>query len=274
MKKRADVLDTAVRAALAAGKLLMGSYGKLSAGQIHSKSKNDFVTDLDRKSEKLVVSAIRKSFPEDAIQAEEGGVTPGGGRVWIIDPLDGTSNYIHQIPLFAVSIGVMEGGRLTAGVVYDPLHKELFTARRGKGAFLNGKRLRVTKTPKLARAFMATGIPFRAHDRFQQYLKSFETISLSSAGMRRCGSAALDLSYVAAGRFDGFWELDLSPWDIAAGSLIVTEAGGKATDFWGKEDHLKSGDTLASNGVIHGELQKILSRLVTPLGKDKLCPSA
>lgn len=274
LKKTKNPLPIAIEAARAGGRVLLASYGKLKRGQISMKTKNDFVTEIDKRSEKTVISIIKRHFPADTIQAEESGVTPGEGRLWIIDPLDGTSNYIHQLPAFAVSIGVLEAGRLRAGVIYDPLHDELFQAERGKGAFLNGRRLRVTRVPKLADSLMATGFPFRARVRFDQYYESFRRITLASVGLRRCGSAALDLAYVACGRFDGFWEMDLSPWDIAAGALLIEEAGGRITDFWGESDYLKSGDTLASNGLIHRELQTITSKIFTPTGTDKLCHSA
>lgn len=263
----------AKEAALAAGKILMASYGRLKNGDVSQKSKNDFVTTIDKRSEKAILLILKKYFPDDVIQAEESGVTPGHGALWIIDPLDGTSNYIHQFPLFSVSIGLMEHGHLSFGVIYDPVHKELFTAERGKGAFLNGKRIRVSPTPKLASGLMATGFPFRARDRFDEYVESFSRITLASAGMRRGGSAALDLAYVACGRFDAFWELDLSPWDIAAGAVIVEEAGGVISDMWGKREFLKSGDTLASNGRIHGELARITGSVFSHTAKDKLCRS-
>lgn len=264
-------LNVARQAALKAGKLLMASYGKLRTSQIGMKAKNDFVTDLDRRSERLIVSMIKKHFPDHAIQAEEGGVTRGQNALWVIDPLDGTSNYIHQFPQFSVSIAVMDQKGIQTGVVYDPLHKEFFHAERKKGAYLNGRRLRVTRVPKLADALMTTGIPFRARDRFDEYLRSFRAISMGSVGLRRGGSAALDLAYVACGRFDGFWEMDLSPWDIAAGALIIQEAGGKITDLWGGKDFLKNGDTLASNGKIHSQLLAITRRIFTPVNKDKRC---
>ena len=251
------ILNTARRASLEAGLLLMKHYGKLKRSEIGQKSKNDFVTKVDRMSEALIIRCIRRSFPGHSIQAEESGRTGGDGTCWIIDPLDGTSNYIHQFPMFAVSIGIAHRGALIAGIIYDPVHREMFAARRGGGAFLNGRRLRVSKIKKLADALMATGIPFRARSRFQQYFRSLQTISLASAGMRRGGSAALDLAYVACGRFDGFWEINLSPWDIAAGALLIGEAGGSISDVRGRPDPMESGDVLASNGLIHGELKAI-----------------
>ena len=251
------ILSIAQRASLEAGQLLMKHYGKLKRSEIGQKSKNDFVTKVDRMSEALIIRCIRRSFPGHSIQAEESGRARGDGTCWIIDPLDGTSNYIHQFPMFAVSIGIVQGGTLIVGAIYDPVHREMFTAIHGGGAFLNGRRLRVSRIKKLADALMATGIPFRARSRFKQYFRSLQTISLASAGMRRGGSAALDLAYVACGRFDGFWEINLSPWDIAAGALLIREGGGSISDVWGHPDPMQNGDVLASNGHIHGELKAI-----------------
>ena len=264
-------MSVAMEAACLAGKTLMASYGKLSDSQISMKSKNDFVTEIDKKSEQLIISTIKKYFPNHAIQGEESGVSSGKSVLWIIDPLDGTSNYIHNIPIFSVSIGIMENNRLKAGLIYDPVHREIFHAQKGHGAYLNKKRINVTKIRSMPDALMVTGIPFRARDRFEEYMESFRKISLGTVGMRRGGSAALDLAYVACGRFDGFWELDLSPWDIAAGALILEEAGGKITDMWGRGDYLKNGDTLATNGLIHHELCKITSKIFTPSKMDKRC---
>ncbi len=259
------ILKTAKEAAWEAGELLLQYYGKLKHSEISQKSKNDFVTKVDKLSEKLIIDRIRKRYPHHAIQAEESGVTSGDETCWIIDPLDGTSNYIHQFPLFSVSIGVSEKGKLSAGVIYDPLHRETFTVLRGKGAFLNDRRIHVSGTKKLASSLMGTGIPFRARNRFRQYFKSLRTISLASAGMRRGGSAALDLAYVACGRFDGFWEINLSPWDVAAGALLIQEAGGQISDVWGGKDFLRNGDILASNSHIHQELRTITASIFKPL---------
>ncbi|MCG3176006.1 MAG: Inositol-1-monophosphatase [Candidatus Omnitrophica bacterium] len=254
----------AVNAARAAGKLLMSHYGRLQRSQISAKSRNDFVTVVDKRSEKLITALIRSAYPDHAILGEEGGASGHGQVRWIIDPLDGTSNYIHHFPMFAVSIAVADRQGLQVGVVYDPLHEELFTALRGHGAHLNGRPISVSGTRKLADAFMATGIPFRARPRFDQYLKAFGKISMASAGMRRGGSAALDLAYVACGRFDGFFEINLSPWDIAAAALMIQEAGGRVTDFWGSSGFLGSGDVLASNRRIHAELHAITRVSVRP----------
>ncbi len=254
----------AEKAALEAGALLLRSYGKLKSSQIHTKSKNDFVTELDKRSEKLIIAAIRQSFPHHSIQGEESGLTEGEGALWIIDPLDGTANYIHQFPMFSVSIGIAVKGVLEAGVIYDPVHHELFSARRGGGAYLNKKPIHVSQVKDLSDALMTTGIPFRGRNRFDEYISSFKQISLASSGMRRGGSAALDLAYVACGRLDGFWEINLSSWDIAAGALIIQEAGGKVTDMWGKPGYLDSGDVLASNHKIHSQIQKVTSSTLSP----------
>ena len=251
------ILRTAKQAALDAGKLLIKHYGKLKTSEIGQKSRNDFVTVVDKLSEKLILKHIHKTFPDHAILAEESGVSPGDSTCWIIDPLDGTSNYIHRFPMFAVSIGVAHRGVLVAGVVYDPLHQEMFSAQTGKGAFLNGRRIRTSSVKRLTNALMATGIPFRARNRFGQYFKSLRVISMASAGIRRGGSAALDLAYVSCGRFDGFWEINLSPWDIAAGALLIQEAGGRISDVRGRPEHMKNGDVLASNGLIHNELKAV-----------------
>ncbi len=267
------ILGVAILAAKKAGRLLVANYGRLKQSDIQAKSKNDFVTSIDKRSERIIVSTVHSHFPDHGILGEEGGQQRGKRTYWIIDPLDGTSNYIHLFPMFSVSIGVIERGKIIAGVVYDPLHKELFSALRGHGAFLNGKKIHTTSTRSLSQAFMATGIPFRARDRFSQYVASFEKISLGSVGVRRGGSAALDLAYVACGRFDGFWELDLSPWDIAAGALIIQEAGGKISDLWGEDKYLNHGDTLASNGLLHKELKSITSKIFTKVNKQKICLS-
>ena len=270
-KSKISFLNAAKEAAILSGKLLTASFGHLKLSQISSKAKNDFVTEIDKDSEKLIISTIKKYFPGHAIQAEESGIRSGKGVLWVIDPLDGTSNYIHHIPMFCISIGVLKDNKPIAAVVYDPTHSEMFTAEKGKGAYLNGHKIRVTQASSLAQSLMATGIPFRARERFGEYMASFDKISMASVGVRRCGAAALDLAYVACGRFDGFWELDLSPWDIAAGALLIEEAGGKITDLWGQKNYFKNGDTLASNGIIHKELVKITSKIFTPLSKDKRC---
>ena len=266
-------LSIAVQAAQKAGRILVKNYGQLRPSQIKTKAENDFVTIIDKQCEETIISTIHKSFPHHQILAEESGrgfKNDSRQPIWIIDPLDGTSNYIHQIPMFCVSIGVLFQNDLKVAVVADPIHAELYTAIRGQGAFLNKKRIHVTSTQLLSGAFIATGIPFRAKSRFDEYIVSFEKISTGSVNIRRCGSAALDLAYVAAGKFDGFWEIDLSPWDIAAGALLVEEAGGRITDMWGGNDYLKTGDILGANPHIHSQLVAITSRTFTPLKNEKL----
>lgn len=258
------VLETAQIAAMEAGRLLLKHYGKLKFSEINQKSKNDFVTKVDKLSEKCIIRRIRQKYPRHSIQAEESGLATGNSTCWMIDPLDGTSNYIHQFPLFSISIGVLHEGRLCVGVVHDPLHSEMFSAVQSKGVYLNRRRIHASKTKKLAQSLMSTGIPFRARNRFEQYFRSLKIISLGSAGMRRGGSAALDLAYVACGRFDGFWEINLSPWDVAAGALLIREAGGKISDLWGSQNFIETGDILASNGRIHEELKTITSSIFKP----------
>ena len=265
---KAKIKSTLLECLEKAGKELKRSVNLKKA--IVKKSELSLVTQVDKKCEKIIIQTIRKTFPDHALLTEESPPMGKSSSRWIIDPLDGTSNYIHQFPMFSVSIGVYSQGLLQAGVVYDPLHHEMFTAEKGKGAYLNNKRIRVSKTPVLADALMATGIPFRARNRWNQYMRSFNDISLGSAGLRRGGSAALDLAYVACGRFDGFWEIDLSPWDIAAGALLIQEAGGRITDMWGSSKYLQNGDILASNAVTHNELQKLTSEAFKPLKIDKM----
>ncbi|MBI4352356.1 MAG: inositol monophosphatase [Candidatus Omnitrophica bacterium] len=269
-------LKIAAEAAFLAGKLLLRRYGKLKQSQIQVKSRHDFVTEVDCESQRLIISTIQKYFPDHHFYAEEGEKEsmPDHGVLWVIDPLDGTANYIHRFPLFSISIGVLVDGKPRTGVIYDPVHREMFTAQKGKGAFLNGKRISVAKTKALEDALMATGIPFRARDRFEEYMASFRRISLASAGMRRGGSAALDLAYVACGRLDGFWELDLALWDIAAGALLIEEAGGRVTDVWGGKEHWVRGDILAANSFVHEELLRITSKcLIKRKGCCEAVPS-
>jgi myo-inositol-1(or 4)-monophosphatase len=211
----------------------------------------DFVTWVDRESEERIRKDLIRSFPGDIFLGEEGGTRSGKtGRRWIVDPLDGTTNYLHGFPMFAVSIALEEAGDLKVAVVYDPVHRECFEAVRGCGAFLNGREIQVSPCRSLKKALVATGFPFREFSRMKEYLAMFESVARGTSGIRRPGSASLDLCYLACGRVDAFWELGLGPWDVAAGSLIIQEAGGRVTDMKGGR-HFLQGDIVASNRHLH-----------------------
>lgn len=249
--------EVAVDAARAAGRLLRECYGQPQ--DIHHKGEIDLVTALDRQAEALIVARLRAAFPADAILAEEGGGTAGRtDHRWLVDPLDGTSNYAHAYPVFCVSIACERAGRIILGVVYDPLRDELFLAEAGGGATLNGRPLRVSTTDTLAQSLLTTGFPY---DRalYPASLRRWETLIWRAQALRRDGSAALDLCYVAAGRSDGFWERPIQPWDVAAGLLLVTEAGGQVTSFAGGPPDIYSGELAATNGRIHAELLAALA---------------
>jgi myo-inositol-1(or 4)-monophosphatase len=249
------LLDTAVRAAKAGGDVLVPFWRNLPHGAVEEKQQNDYVTRADRESEAAILATIRGRYPDDAFLGEEGGALAGadGARTWIVDPLDGTSNYVSGFPFWCVSIAARDEAGLAAAVVWDPLHDELYAAARGEGAFRNGERIAVSARPSLAGAFMATGFPFRYRHRIDAYLALFRAVFLEARAIRRAGSAALDLAYVAAGVFDGFFEFHLSPWDIAAGALLIREAGGSVTDFDGGERFLERGNVVAgTSGVAEG----------------------
>ncbi|MBP9732814.1 MAG: inositol monophosphatase [Candidatus Omnitrophica bacterium] len=250
---------SAVRAAVQkSAKLIRRHYGRLAGGDISSKSKNDFVTVVDKGSQDILVRELSRVFPSYGFLCEEDGLSVDAERRWVIDPIDGTSNFIHHLPAFCISVGLEENGRYVLGVVYDPLHDEWFYAAKGHGAFLNGRRIRVSAN-RVKDGFLATGFAFHMADRFEPYNASFRKVFHACAGVRRMGSAAIDLCYTACGRFDGFWEMGLHDWDIAAAVVIVEEAGGKVTDFRGGADGIRRGDMLAANPMVHRELLKILS---------------
>jgi myo-inositol-1(or 4)-monophosphatase len=233
------LLNIAVRAARRAGEVIVRSLNRLESLEIHSKGRNDYVSEIDRAAERDIIAIIHKHYPEHAILAEESGASGENETVWIIDPLDGTTNFLHGFPVFAVSIAVQQRGRLEIGVVYDPMRQELFTAARGAGAHLENRRMRVSKQRELEGALLATGFPYRDKEpHADNYFAMFRTLSALTAGIRRPGAAALDLAYVAAGRVDGFWELGLKPWDTAAGTLLVQEAGGRVGTLGGEEYRL------------------------------------
>ena len=250
------LLDAAVEAAAAGGRVLMASWRNLPHGSVEEKRKNDFVTHADRESEERIIGVLKGRFPGDAFLAEEGGARLGaeaGSRVWIIDPLDGTSNFVSGFPFWCVSIAAREGDELVAAVVWDPLRDEMYTAERGGGAWRNGTRLTVTGRPDLDGAFVATGFPFRNRHKIDSYLALFKAVFVHARAIRRAGSAALDLAYVAAGVFDGFFEFRLAPWDVAAGALLIEEAGGTLTDFDGGKRYLDRGNVVAGpRGVAEG----------------------
>ncbi len=223
-----------------------------------AKGTRDFVTEIDIVAEREIVEIIHEAYPNHAILAEEKYSAPGLDCEWIIDPLDGTTNYIHGIPQFCVSIAVRRGKALQHAVVYNPILEELFTASRGSGAHLNDRRIRSSATRNMEEALIGTGFPFREMDNIDLWIDVFRELSKKTSGIRRPGSAALDLAYVACGRYDGFWETGLKPWDIAAGALLIQESGGLVSDFLGNQDFLESGMVVAGNSVLYDELVKII----------------
>jgi len=241
------MLNIAVRAARRAGDIIARSADQVDQLVIENKAENDYVSEVDRKAEAAIIDVIRKAYPDHAILAEESGKHEGNEYEWVIDPLDGTTNFVHGIPQYAVSIALKHKGRLDQAVVYDPISQELFTASKGAGAQLNGKRIRVTKRNSLKGALLGTGIPFRDDLPYlDAYLEMLKALLPGSAGIRRPGSAALDLAYVAAGRLDGFWEMGLNQWDMAAGVLLIEEAGGLVSDLNGGFTHLQTGNIVAA----------------------------
>ncbi|WP_341501805.1 inositol-1-monophosphatase [Gallaecimonas sp. GXIMD4217] len=241
------MLNIAVRAARAAGNYIAKSYEALDLVEAESKGTNDLVTNVDREAERLIIETIRRSYPDHSFVGEEGGVQGDSDHQWVIDPLDGTSNFVRGIPHFAVSLALRVKGRTEQAVIYDPIRAELFTASRGAGAQLNGKRIRVAPARDLNGTILATGFPFKQKHMLEPYLGMFQALFNEAADVRRAGSAALDLAYVAAGRMDGFWEMGLKPWDTTAGDLLVREAGGIVCDFTGGHNHLSSGNIVAAS---------------------------
>ncbi len=253
------LLNTAVTAARAAGDFIMRHYNQADQLTVTTKQASDFVSEVDQQAERIIIDRIHKAYPSHAILAEESGEHgEAGGMQWIIDPLDGTTNYLHRFPQFAVSIACKDRSELEVAVVYDPFSQELFTASRGAGTQLDGRRVRVSRTSRLETSLIGTGLPFRKDQKIDHYLPMLREVMLNTAGVRRPGAAALDLAYLAAGRLDGFWELGLKPWDMAAGILLVREAGGTVTELGGGKDPMKSGNILAGNLKIHGQLEKLL----------------
>jgi myo-inositol-1(or 4)-monophosphatase len=255
------LLNIAMRAARRAGDLIVKSLSRLDSLKVDSKGRNDFVTDIDRKAEADIIATIRRSYPQHAILAEESGRSGDDEFVWIIDPLDGTTNFLHGFPTFAVSIAVEHRGRLQQAVVYDPMRQEFFTASRGDGAQLEGKKMRVSAQRTLEGSLIGTGYPFRAEATYvDEYLAMLKVVMSTAAGVRRPGAASLDLAYVAAGRIDGFWEFGLSPWDTAAGTLLIQEAGGRVGTPAGAEYALGS-NIVAGNPKVYEALLEVIGPL-------------
>jgi len=240
------MLNTAIRAARTAGNLIVRYSTRVDSLTITTKQKHDYVTEVDHLAESEIIKILHKAYPDHGFLAEESGATESQSEyTWIIDPLDGTTNYLHEFPQYAVSIALKKDRHIEQAVIYDPLRNELFTASRGSGAQLDGKRIRVSKQMKLEGSLIGTGFPFRNEQYLDAYLGMFKAIFPQTAGIRRPGAAALDLAYVAAGRLDGFWEIGLKPWDLAAGTLLINEAGGFVTDFNGGNKWLETGNLVA-----------------------------
>lgn len=253
------LLNIAVRAARRAGEVIVRSLNRAPALEARQKSRNDFVTEVDHRAEQEIIATIRRSHPDHAFLAEESGRSGDSEFVWIVDPLDGTTNFLHGFPQFSVSIALEVRGRLEHGVIYDPMRQELYTASRGDGAQLDGRRIRVSRAQGLDGSLIATGFPYRANVRYlDAYLAMLRTVIECTAGVRRPGSAALDLAYVAAGRVDAFWEIGLSAWDTAAGTLLITEAGGMVTTMRGAE-YRQSGHLVAGSPKVHAQLLAALA---------------
>ena len=255
------MLNTAVKAARKAGSLITRASADLDKLTVRSKRQNDFVTEVDHAAEEAIISILREAYPAHGILAEESGARDAkADYVWVIDPLDGTTNFLHGFPQYCVSIGLLHKGKATQAVVLDPNRNELFTASKGAGAYLNDRRIRVSKTDKLEGALIGTGFPFRVIENVDDYLRMLKNVMKTTSGVRRPGAAALDLAYVACGRTDGFWEMGLSPWDMCAGSLLIREAGGLVGDLDGNEGFLDSGRIVASNAKLFAQILQVLKQ--------------
>ena len=247
-----DFLTVAREAAQIGGRILMEAFGQLQSSQIDLKGMGDYVTELDNRSEQAIIQRIKQAYPEHIIHAEESGIDASDSSYrWIIDPLDGTANYVQSIPIYGVSIALQKDAETILGVVYHPDRDELFWAKRDEGAYLNGKRIHVSTQNDIAYSMLASGFPWRSKRYLDAYLACFKDLFNAAAGIRRMGAAAIDLAYTACGRFDGFWEMKLGAWDIAAGILLIEEAGGIVTDFQGGKGYLESGNVVAGSTSIH-----------------------
>jgi myo-inositol-1(or 4)-monophosphatase len=271
------MLNTAIKAARAAGSIINRAALDLEVLKIGTKGPNDYVSEVDRAAENAIIEILLEAYPGHAILAEESGREHGAKHseyTWIIDPLDGTTNFLHGFPVYAVSIGLAFRGKVEQAVVYDPTRNDLFFASKGRGAFLNDRRLRVSKRTRITDALIGTGFPFRKGDNFKRYVKMFEEVMQHCAGLRRPGAAALDLCYVAAGYYDGFFETGLNPWDVAAGSLIITEAGGLIGNFTGEADYLYQREVVAGNPKVYGQLVQILTPYTRVIEAPHAAPAA
>ena len=256
-------LNIAIKAARRAGQIINRASNDLDLLKVETKQPNDFVTEVDRKAEAAIIETLREAYPQYGILAEESGETSAQGAgdaeyQWIIDPLDGTTNFIHGLPQYAVSIALAKGGSLEQAVIFDPNRNELFTASKGGGAFLNERRIRVSKRSKLQDSLIGTGFPYRMFEHIDTYLAIFKELAQKTAGQRRPGAASLDLAYVACGRYDGFWEFGLAPWDMAAGALLIAEAGGLVSDMRGEATYLASGNIIAGTPKVFAPLLNII----------------
>jgi len=271
------MLNIAIKAARAAGAIINRASLDLDILKINTKSPNDFVTEVDQMAEQAIIETILQAYPDHGILAEESGREHGAKHsefVWIIDPLDGTTNFIHGFPVYCVSIALTHRGVVQQAVVYDPTRNDLFYATKGRGAYLNDKRLRVSKRTRMGDALVGTGFPFRRGDNPKRYLKMFEEVMGQVAGLRRPGAAALDLCYVAAGYYDAFFETGLSPWDVAAGSLIITEAGGLIGNFTGESDFLHQREVVAGTPKIYGQMVQILAPYTRVIKEEEVAVAA
>ncbi|MGH8662154.1 MAG: inositol monophosphatase family protein [Burkholderiales bacterium] len=258
------MLNIAVRAARRAGSVINRASRNLDAVAFREKAVNDFVSEVDREAEQAVIRTLREAYPGHSILAEESGASGKSEYQWIVDPLDGTTNFIHGFPQYCVAIALKHREIVTQAVVYDPARNDLYTATRGRGAFLNDQRMRVSKRIHLRSSLIGTGFPFRQLEHMEAYLAILRDVMKGAAGVRRAGSAALDLAWVAAGRLDGFWEFGLSPWDMAAGALLITEAGGLVGDLAGESRYLETGNIVAGSQKIFVELLRMVSSHLTP----------
>ncbi|MGH8559231.1 MAG: inositol monophosphatase family protein [Methylococcales bacterium] len=257
------MLNIAERAARAAATVIVRSIDRIDSLHIDEKGRNDFATEVDHRAEQEIIRVIRAAYPDHTIIAEESGVHSGNEFTWIIDPLDGTTNFLHSFPQFAVSIALARRGKIEQALVYDPMRQEMFTASRGAGAMMNNRRIRVSGQSTLKGALLGTGFPFGAQKHLEAYLDMLRCLSKDAAGIRRPGAAALDLAYVAAGRLDGFWEIGLKQWDMAAGVLLIQEAGGIVTDFVKGSEYLSSGNIVAANPKLHSVIHESIRPFVS-----------